>query len=92
MSMLNFTTGVYWGQLSKCQVLPTNLQVDHYTCTSPILYGAISALTILVFISQLSVFLLLMLWRDVFIERQGGGGSSNEEYSGFLRPQDGMSI
>ena len=37
MTMLNFMTAIYWGQLSKCKSYPLNY--TQYSCSQPAAYG-----------------------------------------------------
>jgi hypothetical protein len=64
MALLNFTTGIYWGQLSRCRELSRVLA--HYSCNSPRLYGFVALFSMLIFATQFVVFLLLYVWRDSF--------------------------
>jgi hypothetical protein len=83
MSVLSLMTAVYWGQLSKCEVVKND--ISQYSCTQKVGYGAVSAFASLLFIVQSVFFGALIAWRGEIIEDDGGGGSFGGSY-GDLRP------
>lgn len=68
MVLLNLMTAVYWGQLSKCHILPHYASLAQYTCDNPILYTCISVFAALACLSQAVFLILVLIWRDHLIE------------------------
>lgn len=82
MSVLNFMTAIYWGQLSRCTGNILNY------CTNPAAYRAVSAFSVLIFLLQSAVCAAIVLWRNELISEEGGlyddvsGGSSQPHLAG----------
>lgn len=68
MTFLNFTTGIFWGELSRCD---KSVKAAQYSCTNPTAYGAVSAFAALLFLSQLTFTVGLVLYRSDFINEAG---------------------
>lgn len=84
MSVLSLMTAVYWGQLSKCEVVKDD--ISQYSCSQRAGYGAVSAFASLLFIIQCVFFGALIAWRGEIIEDEGSGGMSIGGSFGDLRP------
>ena len=69
MTLLNFMTAVYWGQLSKCQSLGVTL--GGYSCTNTAAYGAVCAFAVMLFLLQLGFTVAVVLWRGELISEVG---------------------
>jgi hypothetical protein len=65
ITLLNFMTAVYWGQLSKCQVVTSS--VAQYSCSNPDAYGAVCAFAVLMFLVNLVFTGLLVMNRGELI-------------------------
>ena len=65
LSVLNFTNGVYWGQLSHCDRSVGGS--TQYSCTNPTAYGAVSAFSVLLFVSQAIMACFLVAWRGALL-------------------------
>jgi hypothetical protein len=78
MTVLNLTTAIYWGQLSKCTSF--NQSLDQYSCTQPDAYGAVCAFAVLIFLTQLAFSVLTYLWRESLIDE------SNVSYNALPNP------
>lgn len=50
MTLLNLMTAIYWGQLSHCMVLQTNLA--GYSCSNTSAYGAVCFFAVCLFLLQ----------------------------------------
>jgi hypothetical protein len=70
MSMLNFMTAIYWGQLSKCTVSLNYFQ--GYSCSNRTAYGAVSAFSVLIFLTQIAICGAIILWRNELIVDETG--------------------
>ena len=66
MSVLNFMTAIYWGQLSRCTI-----DTSMY-CRNPAAYGAVSAFSVLIFLLQSAFCAAMVLWRNELISEEGG--------------------
>ena len=66
MFLLNLSTAIYWGQLSKCTTFKQNF--NQYTCSQPDAYGAVCAFAVFLFLDQLVFTILLYLWRGTLID------------------------
>jgi hypothetical protein len=69
MSMLNFMTAIYWGQLSKCTV---TLPFQGYSCSNRAAYGAVSAFSVLIFLTQVAICGAIIFWRNELIVDETG--------------------
>ncbi len=65
MTMLNFMTAIYWGQLSHCETITTN--VSQYTCYNRSAYGAVSFFAVVLFLLQLGFTGGAIVWRGELI-------------------------
>jgi len=65
ITLLNFMTAVYWGQLSKCQVVTSS--VAQYSCSNPDAYGAVCAFAVLMFLVNIVFTGLLVMNRGELI-------------------------
>lgn len=77
MIILNFMTAVYWGQLSKCQILEES--VLQYSCSQKTAYGAVSAFAVLLFLSQIVFGSAIIHWKGELVNESG---SDDDTYSG----------
>ena len=69
LCQLNFTSAVYWSQLSRCLELPGNVKPPQgYSCERPGVYWAIGLVEGLLFLAQLCGLLLLSLWQEHFVD------------------------
>ena len=69
LCQLNFTSAVYWSQLSRCLELPAGSKSPpSYSCERPGVYWAVGLTVGLLFLAQLCVLLLLSLWQDDFVD------------------------
>ena len=64
MSVLNFMTAIYWGQLSRC--------LNTYVC-NPSAYKAVCTFSVFIFLVQAVVCAAIILWRNELI-----GDDSNQ--------------
>ena len=72
LCQLNFTSAVYWSQLSRCLELPAGITPPQsYTCARPGVYRAIGLAEGLLFLAQLCALLLLHLWQENFLDTRG---------------------
>lgn len=69
MTVLNFMTAIYWGQLSKCESVATT--VAQYSCTNPDAYGAVCAFSVMMFLVQLFFTGGSIMWRGELISEAG---------------------
>ena len=67
--LLNFMTSVYWGQLSKCQVVTSS--VAQYSCSNPDAYGAVCAFSVMMFLANVVFTTLIIMWRGELISDVG---------------------
>uniref|UniRef100_A0A7S1TNM9 MARVEL domain-containing protein n=1 Tax=Phaeomonas parva TaxID=124430 RepID=A0A7S1TNM9_9STRA len=78
MSFLMLMTAVFWGQLSGCEDVKDD--PDQYSCDNKKAYGATCAMSVLLFLLDVSFTILLVLWRDDFMSESSGyddiGGNS----------------
>ena len=70
MAFLNFTTGVYWAQLSHCDSTLDGY-APQYSCSHKKAYGAVAAFAFLLFICQGAFTYFLVLHRGEFINESG---------------------
>jgi hypothetical protein len=77
LSLLNFVNGVYWGQLSHCTILvgagAGSSGLSQYSCSNPTAYGAVSAFSVLLFVSQAAMAGFLVVWRAALINHGDDG-------------------
>ena len=66
MSLLNLSTAIYWGQLSKCTTFKQNFA--QYTCLQPDAYTAICIFAVFLFLLQFIFTILAYLWRSILID------------------------
>ena len=66
MTILNFMTAVFWGQLSGCKIM-RHESIAGYSCSNPDAYGAVCAFAVFLFLTQLCITVVLVLWKDEFI-------------------------
>jgi len=69
ITLLNFMMSVYWGQLSKCQVLSSS--VAQYSCSNPDAYGAVCAFSVMMFLVNVAFTSLMIMWRGELISDVG---------------------
>lgn len=69
MTALNFMTAIFWGQLSKCEVVSTS--IAHYTCIHRTAYGAVATFSVLLFLVQLAFTTGVVIWRGEIINETG---------------------
>eukprot|EP01035_Chromulina_nebulosa_P018623 gene18623-24358_t len=69
MTLLNLMTAIYWGQLSKCEVIYDD--IAQYTCVNRSAYGALCSFATFLFIIQVVLTTLLILWRGELISEVG---------------------
>ena len=69
ITLLNFMTSVYWGQLSKCQVVTAS--VPQYSCSNPDAYGAVCAFSVMMFLVNMGFTSVLIMWRGELISDVG---------------------
>lgn len=79
MTILNFMTAIFWGQLSRCKEL--SYSVAQYSCSNHAAYASVCAFAVLLFITQLGFTAAVVLWRGELINEGGNydeiSGSSN---------------
>ncbi len=86
MAVINLETAVYWGQLSRCKPVFTNL--PHYSCQDVAAYGAVAAFAVLILLCQTGFTVGLVRWRGEFIDESGAFDSitgKNEEGMATIR-------
>mmetsp|Transcript_29821 Transcript_29821/g.49863 ORF Transcript_29821/g.49863 Transcript_29821/m.49863 type:complete len:178 (+) Transcript_29821:63-596(+) len=93
MTLLNFMTAVFWGQLSGCKII-RNESIAGYSCTNPDAYGAVCAFAVFLFLTQLGFTAALVLWRDEFIAESGDYDevSGSNGYSAPTQQQQSASL
>lgn len=69
MSILDFMTAIYWGQLSKCS--KTSALISQYSCSNPTAYGAVCFFAVFLFLVQLAFSVAVILWRSELIHEAG---------------------
>lgn len=101
ITLLNFMTSVYWGQLSKCQIVSAS--VAQYSCSNPDAYGALCAFAVLMFLANLIFTSFIILWRGELISEasmyddlpqsssHGGMGTPYEPSKGMIGQQQAPS-
>lgn len=89
MTLLNFMTAIYWGQLSHCEKL--SYVVSHYSCSSRSAYGAVCAFAVLLFLLQLAFTAGLVVFRGELITESAGGYDEISGSGGSHNPYDGPS-
>lgn len=62
----NLMTAIYWGQLSHCKQV--NRSIAQYSCSNPTAYGAVSAFASLLFIAQIALVAIIVIWRAYLIQ------------------------
>lgn len=69
LGIINLETAVFWGQLSRCK--PNAHHTDHYSCSDPVGYGAVSAFAVLLLLCQTFFSYWLTTSRVEFIDETG---------------------
>lgn len=69
ITILNFMTAIYWGNLSKCEVISDDLA--GYSCDNSSAYGAVSAFAVLLFLIQSIITSGLIIFRNELINETG---------------------
>ena len=69
MSVINFETAIYWGQLSRCK--PILHHLAQYSCEDTTAYGSVSAFAVLLMLTQLSLTYGIFIWRLELIDESG---------------------
>ncbi len=67
MSLLNFMNSIFWGQLSGCQPIPSNIHITQYSCDNPAAYGAVCTFSVFLFLSQGFFTVGATVWKDELI-------------------------
>ena len=88
--LLNLMTAIYWGQLSHCK--PVKESLAGYSCANTTAYGAVAAFATLLFLVQIAFTVLLILWRDDFIDDTTNNSSANNTNRGTYAPISMSSI
>jgi hypothetical protein len=70
MTLLNFMTAIYWGQLSWCETIPTS--VSHYSCSSRFAYSAVSFFSVVIFFLQGAFTAAVGMWRTELMNDSAG--------------------
>ncbi|RYG60345.1 hypothetical protein EON64_19375, partial [archaeon] len=68
--MQNLMASVFWGQMAGCVHVEVDFQHMHlseYSCGNTTAYGAVSAFSALLFVSQLALVVCVVLWRGELI-------------------------
>ena len=68
--MLNFMTAIYWGELSKCDY--SGSASRGYSCKNKGAYGAVSAFSVLIFLTQFAICGAIIFWRNELIVDEVG--------------------
>ncbi len=87
MTLLNFSTAIYWGQLSHCQPLG-GIPIAQYSCSQKSAYGAVSAFAVLLFLTQLVFTSAVILWRAELIHEHGTGYDEVNSAGSVHHPYD----
>lgn len=69
VTLLNLMTAIYWGQLSKCQILTAS--VAQYSCSQPDAYGAVCAFAVMMFLVNMTFTTFIIIWRGELICEAG---------------------
>jgi hypothetical protein len=69
MSVLNFMTAIFWGQLRKCTL--GIVGVSGYSCTNRSAYGAVCTFSVFIFLLQTAFCVALIQWRNELISNDG---------------------
>lgn len=67
MSLLNFMNSIFWGQLSGCQPVPSNIHITQYSCENPAAYGAVCTFSVFLFLSEGFFTVGAAMWKDELI-------------------------
>jgi hypothetical protein len=79
MTLLNFMTAVYWGELSHCKKVVST--TAGYTCSNREAYAAVCAFAVFLFLTQGLFTICLVMWRGEFIV-DGSGGHNGDRANG----------
>ncbi len=70
MTVLNFMTAIFWGQLSHCR--PIIGVLAGYSCTNRSAYAAVSTFAVFLFLFQLAFSTALVLWKGEILNDNNG--------------------
>jgi hypothetical protein len=80
MTLLNFMTAIYWGELSHCKKVVST--TAGYTCSNREAYAAVCAFAVFLFLTQGLFTICLVMWRGEFIVDASGPGGSGGHSGG----------
>lgn len=87
MTLLNFMTAIYWGQLSLCESVSTS--VSQYSCNNRVAYGAVCFFSVVLFLLQLAFTAGVTLWRgELMNDVEGAGYDEISSHSTHNNPYD----
>jgi hypothetical protein len=86
ISILSLSTSVYWGELSKCEVV--NVDISKYTCDSKVAMRTLCAFSVILFLLQLTFTIYLMKYKthvlaasQQYSELPGADESDHQDFS-----------
>jgi len=72
VTLLNFMTCIYWGQLSHCTVYTDDdIVLQQYSCDNKTAYGATSVFASFLFLLQACYSFAIYMWRGELISEVG---------------------
>jgi hypothetical protein len=90
ITSLSLMTAIYWGQLSKCEVVTAS--ISQYTCNNKVAYAAVSVFATLLFLSQVIFTGSLIGWMNDIIESKENQNNTLESTSLNTRRVDTIDI
>jgi hypothetical protein len=66
MTIINFQTSIYWGQLSNCTKYVQN--ISQYSCSNTTAYAFTSAFSVFLFLIQAIFSYSIYIWRGALID------------------------
>lgn len=69
MTLLNFMTAIFWGQLSHCEKV--SVTVAQYSCGNRAAYAALCSFAVFIFVTQFLYSVAVILWRGELISEAG---------------------